>query len=117
MGLIPKQTKAENKGMFGMSMNKLMGLMMVMSCSSYAGQYLINRYLTIPFIIGCVVIFWQLYKPMPTNPQKTVFYGLTCWLMDMGSPRYYASIISYAYHNYSKVEAEPEQGSALLLRE
>lgn len=97
MGLIPKQTKAENKGMFGMGMYKMMGLMFVITFSSYAGQFLINRYLTIPFILGCVVIYWQLDKPLPTNPKKTYLYGLSRWLTDRSSPRYYASVIGYAY--------------------
>ena len=111
MGLVPKQTKAENKAMFGMSMQKMIGLVMVISCSSYAGQFVVNRYLTIPFIIGCVIIYLQLYRPMPTNPKKTVFYGLSCWLRELGSPQHYASIIGSAYQQFLE-GAEPAEGSA-----
>lgn len=110
MGLIPKQTKAENKGMFGLGMYKMLGLMSVIVFSSNAGQILVNRYLTIPFTIGCVVIFWQLYKPLPTNPKKTTFYGLSRWMADRSCPRYYASIVGYAYQQ-SWMETEPGQDS------
>lgn len=113
MGLVPKQTKAENKGMFGMSMYKMIGLMLVISCSDYFGQDLVNRYLNVPFIIGCAVIYLLLGRPMPTNPKVMLWRGLLNFVTNARSPEHYASIIGYAYEESNRdKEAEPAQGSA-----
>lgn len=83
--------------MFGMSMYKMIGLMLVISCSNFFGQDLVNRYLNVPFMIGCAVIYLLLDRPMTSNPKVMLWRGLLNFMTNARSPEHYVSIIGYAY--------------------
>lgn len=98
MGMIPKTTKAETKAVFGMTMQRLMGAMFTMMASFMIGRVFVHSSLNTVFIIVCLGLYFLLNTSAPGNPRKRLWQGLILFIKDRMSPRYYLSIIGYAYN-------------------
>ncbi len=110
MGLVPKTTKTESKAVFGLTMKRMIGLVMTMMLSYFVGQALVYRALLVPFIISCMVIYLVLGISAPNNPKKTLMQGLGAWMKDSTRPKRYLSIIGYAAKNI-------EEGGVVVVKE
>ncbi len=97
MGMIPKTTKTETKAVFGMTMQRLMGAVMTMVASFMIGRIFVHSSLNTLFIVVCVGMYFLLNASAPGNPRKRLWQGLILFIKDRMSPRYYLSIIGYAY--------------------
>lgn len=89
MGIMPKQTKAENKLKFGLTLNRLIGLFITIMISTILSKA-VHRYLTIPFMLVCVGVYLFSQSKSPTNPKKNFITGLKdCYLYILSPKKYY----------------------------
>ena len=108
MGLIPKQTKAENKLKWGLTLNRMIGLMITV-CVSTLFANLVHQKIKIPFMIVCVVIFLFSQSKAPTHPRKTFIQGLKSFYSYIFTPKKYAGVNCAEYSDI--IEKEEERAS------
>jgi hypothetical protein len=97
MGLVPKCIKEENKMMFGLSYNRLMGLIITLMMGVSMGNAYVHAWLHIPFVIACILFYLVLNLKVPQNPNRRIWQGLTLWILHLFTPHIYLSVIGYAY--------------------
>lgn len=97
MGLIPKQTKAENKAFMGLSMKNIYGLIITIILSGTLGQSIVHTKLIILFYICNIAIFLWLNTADPIYPKRTLWKGIVLWLQSRMKPKYYRSLIGNTF--------------------
>lgn len=103
MGLVPKCIKEETKMDFGLSLYRLMGLLITFMLSVTLAEQYVHSWFNFPFIVTCIIYYLILNLPAPNNPKRSLWQGLFLWLIRLFTPISYMSIIGYAY-------AEAQQG-------
>lgn len=96
MALVPKQTKAETKLMWGLTMGKFVGVVMTMMLSLLFGN-IVHSNLRIVFMIVCVVGYLLLNIKSPTNPQKAYWQGVISFFTYLSRRKVYYSLHSDEY--------------------
>lgn len=96
MGLIPQQTKAENKLKWGLTKNRMLGLVLTILISTALAKA-VHKYLAIPFMIFCVAVFLYTQQKSPTNPKKQFIFGLRDYLKYLVSPKKYYGLNGEEY--------------------
>jgi len=105
MALIPKQTKAETKLMWGLTMNRFVGIVATMFGSMFLGNIIYSK-LKIPFMIISIGIYLFLNKKAPTNPKKQYWQGIFSFFYFATKRKKYYSLHSLEYERTIKKEAE-----------
>ena len=105
MGIIPKQTKAENKLMWGFTLNRMIGLLVTIMVSSILAKA-VHRYLVVPFMIFCVIIYLFTQMKSPTNPKKKFISGLKEYALYLSAPKKYHGITGEEYELTMTMEEE-----------
>jgi hypothetical protein len=108
MALVPKQTKAETKLMWGLTFNRVFGLVGSMMLGLFFGS-ICHRSLKIPFALFCVGAFLFLGKKAPTNAKKKYWQGITGFFNYVFRRRRFYSLHSYEYTKTIKKEAERDE--------
>jgi len=105
LGIIPKQTKAENKLMWGFTLNRMIGLLVTIMVSNILSKA-VHRYLVIPFMVFCVGVFLITQLKSPTNPKKKFISGLKEYALYLSSPKTYYGITGEEYELTMTMEEE-----------
>ncbi len=105
MALVPKQTKAETKLMWGLTFNKVIGLVGSMMLGLFFGS-ICHRTLKIPFALVCVGVFLFLNKKAPTNAKQKYWQGIIRFFSYITHRKRFYSLQSYEYEKTIKKEAE-----------
>lgn len=105
MALMPKQTKAETKLMWGLTFNRFIGIVMTMMISMFFSEICATK-LKIPFMIICVATYLVLNIKAPTNPKKPYYQGIGSFLLYLYRPKKYFSVNSAEYEKTIERERE-----------
>lgn len=108
MGIMPKQTKAENKVKWGFTFKRLVGLMATIGLSSSLSKS-VHKYLIIPFILFCVAVYLFSQKKAPTNPKKIFIIGLRDYFLFLLAPKKYYGVNNDDYKQAIKLEEEKNE--------
>lgn len=108
MGIMPKQTKAENKIKWGFTYKRVIGLMMTIGLASSLSSY-VHKFLLIPFIIFCVAVFLFTQMKAPTNPKKIFIFGLRDYFFFLLAPKKYNGVNNNDYKQAIKLEEEKNE--------
>ena len=104
MALIPKQTKAETKLMWGLTLNRFAGVFTTMIMSMLVGG-LFPR-LKLPFMILCIGLYLFLCRKAPTNPKKRYWQGMLTYFYYLTHRKKYISMHSDDYEKTIQREAD-----------
>lgn len=99
MGMIPKQTQAEQKisiGFLTVSFKRIMGLMITAVIAAVFAR-LMYKWVGIAFIVIACIIYLKLTSVAPNNPTKTFFKGLIDFVLYIFSRKTLYNSNSYEY--------------------
>lgn len=108
MGIMPKQTKAENKLKFGLTLNRLIGLAVTIMMASILSRG-VHKYLSIPFMIFCVLVYLFSQSKSPTNPKKNFITGLRDCFVYHTTPKKYYGVACDDYKQAIIIEEEKNE--------
>lgn len=101
MSLIPRQTKAQIKIGWGLSLGRLMGLFVTLFAALIFGN-LVHKYLRIPFYFICIGIYFVYNIKSPVNPKKHIWQScIDCWSY-LFRQKKYMSVIGQAFSQVIK---------------
>lgn len=109
-GLVPKTTSAENKLMWGMTYQRLLGFVMTLVLSANMGTALVHTYLQPLYIIANIGFYFVLTRKDVTNPNKLLAQGLVSFVLSSVEPKKYMSIIGSAYAKAHPDKKEEQTG-------
>lgn len=101
MGMIPKNTRAKNKVLKGLTAMRFIGLMMTIMLSTMLGSF-IGGWLKFLFIGFCIVIFFILTSKAPTNPNKSFAKGVAEYLSFLADNKKMVGSGNKEYKRYCK---------------
>lgn len=106
MGMVPKETKAQNKQVLNLSLNMIFGIIMTMMLSQSFGNILVHPKLNLPFMIVCIALYLLVNRPAPNAPNRKLWQGWLIWMSRIFRRKKYKSIIGYEYMEAKHAELE-----------
>lgn len=111
MALVPRQTKAKIKLMWGFTLSRLLGVFFTLFASVLFGN-IVHRYLRIPFYIICLALYLFCTRKSPTNPHKTLWQSIVAYWRYFVSPKRYLSVIGLAFNQVLGKEVVLDEGES-----